>query len=167
MRIATTLAVVTLLAGCVTPSSSAWTPGPAAPPSAAPVRVAFVREPAAAEELGAVEANGRRPGVTLEALVAELRARAASIGGDQVRVDRFATRHEMVREQYAYDCSTTTTTHETRTVTRSGIGGRMETHTETVPVTKRDPKTCQGWHDVEAATLTLTGRAFRTKGAQP
>jgi hypothetical protein len=131
------------------------------------VRVAFVADPPGAEALGVVEANGRRPEVTLEALVAELRARAASIGADLVRVDRFATRHDLVTEQYSYDCSTTTTTHETRTVTRTGADGRLETHTETVPVTTREPKTCQGWHDVEVPTLTLTGRAYRSKGALP
>ena len=169
MRIGTTFAALALCAGCVPalPSSSAFVQGTAPAVPAAQVRVVGVGQPAGAQELGIVEANGGRPGVPLDAVVAELRSRAASIGADLVRLDGFATKYEMVTEQYTYDCGHTETVMETRTVTRTGFNGQLETAIETVPSTKWVSKTCTGTRQVEVARLTLTGRAFRSKGAQP
>ena len=51
-------------------------------------------------------------------------------------------------------------------MTRTDANGRLSTSTETVTVTEHQPKTCTGVRQVEAATLTVLGRAFRTrKGA--
>jgi hypothetical protein len=195
MRLPAWLPAAALCAACTTVSSSAYVPAPtgatpaapsAGPPvAAAAVAVRFTRDPAGAEELGVVEAHGAvgygsgrdvsrgktvsspRSGASLQAIVDELKKRVASVGGDVARVDAIATRYEMVRESYTYDCGTTTTTSEPRTVTRTGPDGRMTTQTEMQTVTKHDPRTCTGWRDVEAGVLTLTGRAFRSKGAQP
>ena len=156
-----------ILAGCATPSSSAWTPRPPPPPSGRPVRVVFFEGADGAEELGVVEANGRRPLVSLDAIVAELQGRAAAVGADVVRVDGFATRYETVRQEYTYDCSTIEMRMETSAVTVVGADGTPQTSFVTMPVTETVPKTCTGWQDVEVATLALTGRAFRTNGAPP
>ncbi len=169
MQLPRWLPSLALCASCATVTSSADLTGPPAPPSTAPgaVRVAFTRDPSGAEELGIVEAHGRRPGATLDALVEELRSRVATVGGDVARVDAFATTYENVTEAYTYDCGTTRTTSEPRTVSRSGPDGRMTTQTEMTTVTKHEPKTCTGYRQVEVAVLTLTGRAFRTKGPNP
>jgi len=129
--------------------------------------VRFTQEPTDAEELGIVEAHGSRPAATLEQVVAELRARVAALGGNLARVDEFATRYEMVSENYTYDCGTTETRQEPRTSVQPGPNGTTTTVTEYVSVTHHEPKTCTGVRQVEAATLTLRGRAFRAqKGVQ-
>ncbi len=162
------IAAVGLCSACVTPGSSAWTPGPPRSPAAAPARVVFVADPPGAEQVGIVEAHGPRPGVTLEALVAELGARGASVGADVVRVDRFATRYELVPETYTDVCGTETYTDtEVRTVSRTDPDGSVHVDTETVTVTKERPKECTGTREVEAAVLSLVGRAFRTRGGPP
>lgn len=181
MRLVAWAPALALCAGCTVVSSSAYAPGPRAAPSAGPVAVRFTADPPGAVEIGVVEAHGRRPQATLEALVDELRKRVAEVGGDVARVDGFATRYENVTETYTYDCGETTTTTEPRTVTKtdcSGSGtatagqstfGGCTTTTETTmeTVTKHEPKTCTGTQQVEAAVLTLTGRAFRTGGTKP
>jgi hypothetical protein len=171
--------------------AAAAAPAPA-PIAARVVAVRFTSDPPGAEEIAVVEAHATRSGATLkadpqdhagiggfdakkgnrssgslQAIVDALRARTAEVGGDAVRVDRFATTYDVVREAYRYDCSETRTTTEPRTVSRMGTGGRMETRTEMQTVTKREHKTCNGYRDVEVPVLTLVGRAFRTKGASP
>jgi hypothetical protein len=133
------------------------------PPTRGPVAVRLTQEPIDAEELGIVEAHGRRPAATLQQVLAELTGRVAALGGDIARVDAFATRYEMLSENYTYDCGTTETRQEPRTVTRSGPNGTMTTATEYVTVTQHEPKTCNGVRQVEAGTLTIRGRAFRAR----
>ncbi len=165
MRLA--LPALWLCAGCATASSSAWTPGPPPPPAPAPARVVFLAEPTGADPTGAVEAHGSTPGATLQEVVAELASRGASIGADLVRVDGFATRYEMIEVTHAYDCGTDVTTTEPQTVTTIGADGRVETHTDLVTVTRHEPRTCTETRQVEVPTLTLVGRAFRTRGGSP
>ena len=119
-------------------SSGYRTTGPELAPTQAPVFVSATRDPAAAWELGVVEAHGRRSVDTLEEIVSEFRARVASMGGDYGRIDRFDTRHDMVTETYTYGCGT-----------------------------PQAPMTCTGSRQVEVATLTVVGRAFRISRGTP
>ena len=128
------------------------------------MRISATRDPVGGVELGAVEAHSHGP-ASLVALMEELRSRVASLGGDFARIDGLATRYEMVREEYSYDCRTTETRYETRTVVGSGVEG-TSTSTESVPVTEYVPKTCHDTRWVEVATFSMTGRAFRT-GEEP
>jgi hypothetical protein len=159
-------AFLLLACACTTVQSSAVSTLPAAP-SAAPVAILLAREPQDADELGIVEAHGNRPAATLRDILAEFGTRVASLGGNLARVDSFGTRYEMISENYTYACGTTETVMETRTVTRSGPDGKMTIETETVPVTHHVPKTCTAVRQVEAAILTITGRAFRTGKSRP
>ena len=156
-----------LTCGCTTVGSSALPTRSAMAPATEPVAVRLNSDPANAEELGIVEAHGRRPAASLQQLLTEVTSRAASLGGDVVRIDAFATRYETVTEPYTYDCGTTETHTESRTVTRTGPTGSMTTTTESVPVTRHVQKTCNGVRQVEAATLTLRGRAFRARKDLP
>jgi hypothetical protein len=172
-----------LVPGCVTVASSVYRSAPATPDSPPPpsgeaapaaesgaaarwaeLPVSGTRDPAGAVELAVVEVHGRRTVATLASLVDEFRRRVAEVGGDHARIDRFATKYEMVSEPYTYDCGQTRTEHQTRTVSRTDAQGRSYSQVETVPVTRHEPKTCFGTRQVEAATLTLTGRALRTPG---
>lgn len=153
------------LSGCSAVQSSALPTGPRLAPSTAPVAVFVTRDPPDADEIAIVEAHGRRPVATLEALLGELRSRVAGLGGDRARIDGFATRYEMVTESYTYDCGTTEMRTETRTVSRPGPNGTSTMSTETVSVPRHVSKTCTGTRTVEAAVLTLTGRAFRARGS--
>jgi hypothetical protein len=158
-----------LLLGCAcsTVESSALRTTPSAPPNQGQVAVRFTQEPTDADELGIVEAHGRRPAATLQQVMAELTGRVAALGGDIARVDAFATQYEMLSESYTYDCGTTETRQEPRTATRTGPSGTMTTVTEYATVTHHEPKTCTGVRQVEGATLTIRGRAFRARrGAQ-
>lgn len=162
------LLIVCALSGtaCAAVQSSVLVTGPAQPPApgaGAVVTVSSTRDPAGAEELGLVEAHGRLPQARLGDLVAEFQGRVSSMGGNFARIDSFATRHELVAEQYTYDCGHDETRTETRIVTRPGTGGTTTTSTEPVDVTRHVAKTCFGTREVEAATLTLVGRAFRTR----
>jgi hypothetical protein len=159
------LAVLALASGCTAVESSVLPTGPRLPPSAAPVKVFTIRDPPGAEEVAIVEAHGKRPVATLEALLAEFRGRVAAVGGDRARIDGFATRYELVEESYTYDCGTTEMRTETRTVSRPGPNGTSSMSTETVSVPHHVSRTCTGTRTVEVAVLTLTGRAFRAKGA--
>ncbi|MFL5426984.1 MAG: hypothetical protein ACJ783_18360, partial [Myxococcales bacterium] len=118
--------------------------------------ILLTHDPDDATEVGIVEADGTRPAATLEGLLAELRRRTASLGGDVARVDRFATRYEMVTETYQYDCSTSQMRMESRTVVQTQADGTTTTSTEWVPVTEYVSKTCTGTREVEVGTLTLT-----------
>jgi hypothetical protein len=118
-------------------------------------------------EVGIVEVHGRLDAAGVAALVAELRRRTAELGGDVARVDAYRTRYETVTEEYTYDCSKTETTHETRTTSRPGPDGTTTLVRESVPVSRRVPQTCNGTRQVEVATMTLTGRAFRSKEPTP
>jgi len=142
--------------------SSGFTISHAVAPSSASVRVSATRDPPKAEELGVAEAHGTVPAATLDALLSEFRARVASMGGDYGRIDTLGTRHEMVTETYTYDCSTTETVTDTRTVSHVNPDGTVTFTTEAVPVTRTVSKTCIGERQVEVATLTVVGRAFRT-----
>ena len=147
-------------------------PQPATAPGAADavapntVEILLAREPAAGSEIGIVEAHGRRPAATLEALVGELRHRAADLGADAVRLDAIGSRFERVTEWFTYQCGTTTTEMQTRTVMSTDAQGHMTSRSETVPVTHYESKTCTGFHEVEVETMTLTGRAFRGSSAE-
>ncbi len=161
-------------AGCISPvqssalrteSAPVAVPARADPAAAPPVKVLLTHDPGGEAEIGVVEAHGRRPVATLEDLVAELRRRTLELGGDRVRVDAMGSRFELVTETYTYDCGTTTTDMQTRTVMGTDAQGHMTSRTETVPVTRHQPRTCTGSRQVEAETMTLTGRAFR--GAPP
>jgi hypothetical protein len=158
-----------LSAACAHPAarSSAVATGVPLPPSDRPVSVLLTRDPQDATEIGIVEADGTRPVATVDGLVAEIRNRVASLGGDVARIDRFATRYEMVTETYQYDCSTTETRMEARTVTQTQADGTTTTSTEWVPVTESVYRTCTGTREVEVGTLTITGRAFRTTEEAP
>jgi len=153
-----------LSAACVHAAarSSAVATGAPLPSSDRPVSVLLTHDPDDATEIGIVEADGRRPVATLDSLLAEIRSRAASLGGDVARIDRFATRYEMVTETYQYDCSTTETRMEPRTVVQTHADGTTTTFTEWIPVPQLVSRTCTGTRQVEVGTLTLTGRAFRT-----
>jgi hypothetical protein len=158
------LTLLALLSGCTGVQSSALPTRPGLAPSSAPVVVFTTRDPPGAEEVAIVEAHGRRPVATLEALLAEFQGRVAAVGGDRARVDGFATRYEMVTESYTYECGTTEHRTETRTVSRPGPNGTSTMSTESVTVPHHVSKTCTGTRTVEAAVLTLTGRAFRARG---
>ena len=147
--------------------SSAVATGAPLPSSDRPVSVLLTHDPDDATEIGIVEADGTRPVATLDSLLAEIRSRASSLGGDVARIDRFATRYEMVTETYQYDCSTTETRMEARTVVQPQADGTTTTSTEWVPVTEFVFRTCTGTREVEVGTLTLTGRAFRTTEEAP
>jgi hypothetical protein len=152
---------------CTHVESSEYRTGPTLPAASGAVAISATRDPASGQELGIVEAHGRRTDGALEAIVAEFRARVASMGGDYGRIDRFDTKHEMVTESYTYDCGTTETSTETRSVYQPGPNGTGSFTTQTVPVTRHVPKTCTGQREVEAATLTVVGRAFRAAKATP
>jgi hypothetical protein len=158
-----------LSAACVhaAPRSSAVATVAPLSPSNRPVSVLFTHDPDDATEIGIVEADGKRPLGTLDGLLAEIRSRSASLGGDVARIDRFATRYEMVTETYEYDCSTFETRTEPQTVTSTQADGTTTTSTQWVAVTEFVSKTCTGTRDVEVRTLTLTGRAFRTTEETP
>lgn len=127
----------------------------------------FTTDPPGAEQLGIVEAHGRRPAATLEELLAQLTDRVAAMGGDVARIDSFPTRYEMVSESYTYDCGTTRTRQEPQSVTTVDANGRPTTTTQWVTVTEHVAQTCTGFRQVEAATLTVQGRAFRTRKGNP
>jgi hypothetical protein len=165
MRVIT--AGLALCCGCSTVRSSALRTGNPARPAAGPVAVRFTDDPTNAEQLGIVEAHGRRPGAKLEEVLAEFTARVAALGGNVARVDAFPTRYEMITESYTYDCGTTQTHQEPRSVTRTDANGQPTTTTEFVTVTEHVAQTCTGFHQVEAATLTVQGRAFRTRKEGP
>ena len=156
------VSVLLLGAGCAQVQSSAFVTGRPLPPSTGPVEVSATRDPPGAEVLGVVEVHGRPPTATLESLVTEFCRGVASVGGDYGRIDSFATRHEMVTERYDYECGTTETEYQTQTVSGMGPDGSPTFTTQTVPVTKYVSKTCTGERQVEVATQTLVGRAFRT-----
>jgi hypothetical protein len=137
------------------------------PASDRPVSVLLTHDPDDATEIGIVEADGKRPAATLDVLLAEIRSRTASLGGDVARIDRFATRYEMVTETYQYDCSTTETRMEPQTVVSTQADGTTTTSTQWVAVTVTVPRTCTGTREVEVGTLTVTGRAFRTTEETP
>lgn len=141
--------------------------GAPAPPNPGPVAVLFTTDPSGAEQVGIVEAHGSRPGAKLEQVLAELTAQVAALGGDVARVDMFPTRYEMVSESYTYECGTTQTRQEPRTVTSVDANGTPTTTTDFVTVTEYVSQTCTGFRRVEAATLTVQGRAFRTKKGIP
>ncbi len=162
MRAAVPASLLLLSASCSQFQSSALITGRALLPSTGPVEISATRTPPAAEELGVIEAHGRLPLATLEALVSEFRARVASIGGDYGRIDHLATRHEMVTETHDYECGSTETETETQSVFRTGPDGTSSFVTESVPVSRYVSKTCTEQVQVEAATLTLVGHAFRT-----
>jgi hypothetical protein len=156
--------LLALAAGCATVGSSALATGPAAGPAAGQVAVVATRDPPG-QELGVIEVHGLRPQATLEQLVAELRRRAAEMGGDAARVDRYATRFEVVEVPHTYDCGTIEVETMTQLVTRVGPDGTVYTTPQTITVPKHRPKACHDIRRVDAAVLTLTGRAFRTRGA--
>lgn len=130
-------------------------------PLSGPVSVSATRDLPGAEELGIVEAHGIRPAAPLGEILAAFRSRVAELGGDYGRIDGFATRFEEVTESYTYDCGTNVTETQTRNVSTPGPNGTSTSRTETVTVTRHQPRTCTGTRQVEAATFTLTGRAFR------
>ena len=144
----------------VAAQSSAVATGPVSAPVTGPVSVLLSQDPPEARELGIVEAHGTQP-VELESLLAEFRARVASLGGDVARIDSFATRYEIVSELYTYDCSMLETHTEMRTVSHTEADGSITYATESVLVTEFVSKTCSEFRSHEEATLTLTGRAFR------
>ena len=139
----------------------------AAPPITGPVAVRFTTDPPGAEQLGIVEAHGRRPAARLEEVLAQLMDQVAALGGDVARIDAFPTRYEMVTESYTYDCGTTQTRQQPQTVTSVDSNGRPTTTTQFVTVTEHVPQTCTGVRKVEAATLSVQGRAFRTRKGIP
>jgi len=152
-----------LACGCSTARSSAIRTASAVPGGRQPVAVQFTQEPAVADELGLVEAQARMPPARLEQVLADLTGRVAARGGNIARVDAFATRYETAKESYTYDCGTTETRMEPRSVRRPGTNRSMATITEVVPVSYHQPKTCNGVRLVETATLTFRARAFRTR----
>ena len=135
---------------------------PVSAPPTGPVSVLLSRDPQDARELGIVEAHGTQP-VELESLLAEFRARVASLGGDVARIDSFATRYQIVSELYTYDCSSFESHTEMRTVSHTGADGSTNYTTDPELVTEFVWKTCSEFRTHEEATLTLTGRAFRTE----
>src|SRR5215470_3623267 len=78
----------------------------AAPPAAGPVMVRLTSDPPGAEQLGVVEAHGRRPAANLQEVLVQLTEQVAALGGDVARIDAFPTRYEMITESYTYDCGT-------------------------------------------------------------
>jgi len=152
-----------LACGCSTSKSSAIRTASAVPGGRQPVAVQFTQEPGDGDDLGIVEAKGSKPAATLEQVLAQLTGRVAALGGNLARVDGFGTRYETVQEKYTYDCGTTETRMEPRSVRRPGSNRSMATITEVAPVSYHQPKTCNGVRQVETATLTLRGRAFRTR----
>ncbi len=84
-------------------------------PNQGPLWVSAVRLPMGANEVGVVEASGT---ATIEELMREFTHRAAMLGGNFAKVDRIATRFEMVTQSqsYSYACGRTTCSG-TRTVT--------------------------------------------------
>ncbi len=162
MRAAAPASLLLLTASCAQFQSSAFITGRALPPSTDPVEISATRNPAGAKELGVIEAHGRLPVATLEALVAEFRTRVASIGGDYGCIDHLATRHEMVTETRDYECGSSETETEMQSVLQTGPDGSSSFVTESVPVSRYVSKTCTEQVQVEVATLSLVGRAFRT-----
>jgi hypothetical protein len=126
---------VALASACTHVGSSGYATGPTLAPSSGYVVVSATRDPASAQELGVVEAHGPRATATIEQIVAEFRARVASMGGDYGRIDAFPTKHDLVTQTYAYGCGT-----------------------------PKAPMTCTGYRQVEVATFSVVGRAFRTLG---
>jgi len=139
----------------------------AAPPVTEPVAVRLTSDPPGAEQLGIVEAHGPRPAAKLQEVLAQLTEQVAALGGNVARIDAFPTRYEMVTESYTYDCGTTRTRQEPQTVTSVDANGRPTTSTQWVTVTEHVAQTCTGFRQVEAATLTVQGRAFRTRKGIP
>ncbi len=156
-----------LVCGCSTVGSSAVRTASVVPGGREPVVVQFTQKPADADELGIVEAQGRGPAAKLQQVLAELTGRVAALGGNLARVDAFATRYDVVNESYTYDCGTTGTRLEPRSVTRPGPNRSMATITEVVPVSYHQPKTCNGVRKIETPTLTFRGRAFRARDHMP
>jgi hypothetical protein len=144
--------------------SSAILTAPELAPSPAEVQISATRDPAQGREIGVAEAHGRLGEVRLDEVIAEFRARVASMGGDYARIDSLATRHEMVKESYSYECGATETTTETRMVMQLNPDGSVVPTTETVQVQNYVSKTCIGEREVEVFTLAVVGRAFRTAG---
>jgi hypothetical protein len=165
VRVARAAPLLLLAASCAhAVQSSAYATGRTGAPSLDPVEIGATRAPSDAEELGLVEAHASPSAGTLQALVAEFRERVASLGGDYGRIDSMATRYELVAERYDYECGGTETVMETQTTSRTGADGVPVLETESVPVTRYVSRTCTGERMVEAATLTLVGRAFRRAG---
>jgi len=168
MRAPAFLLLITLAASsCTAVRSSVLRTGPALPPSTAPVTVSATRDPGSGDELGIIEVSGDVQAVTLETLVAELQKRAAELGGDYARIDRTAVRHEQGTVTRTYECGADETVWETRSETRVEADGTTSTTTDTVPVTRFVSRTCTEEVQVELATRTLTGRAFRTAATAP
>lgn len=132
-------------------------------PAQAPVHLSATRDPARADELGYAEAHVTMEPGALANAVAVFRERVAALGGDSGRIDSIATKHEIVTETWTYECGTTETTTETRMVLRVNADGVFVPDTETVTVSNYVPRTCTQTRDVEAVTLTVVGRAFRTR----
>jgi hypothetical protein len=165
---ARTAAATIMVVACVPAVvSSAVVTHPAPARSASTVSISATRDPAGAQEIGIVEAHGRRPQATAEALVAEFRSRVAMLGGDFGRIDDFATRHELRTESRDYECGGFETQMQTQSVVATGPDGSTAVTTEAVPVTTYVAKTCTEERQVEDATLTLVGRAFRTAKGSP
>jgi len=158
-------AVPVLLLGCASSqvASSVVRTGSATPLTGQAVAVRLTREPVDADELGIVEAHGARPAATLEQILTEFTRRVAALGGDVARVDAFATRYETVTESYTYECGTNVTHDEARMVTQTNPDGTTTTTWRHEPVTRYESKTCTGEREIEVATLTMRGRAFRAR----
>jgi hypothetical protein len=168
MRAAAPVSLLLLTAACSHQlQSSALITGRELPPSTAPVEISATRDPLRAEALGVVEAHGSIPVATLEGLVTAFRTRVASMGGDYGRIDDLATRHEMVTEQHDYECGSFETETEMQSVLQTEPDGSSTFVTQSVPVSRYVSKTCTEQVQVEAATLTLVGRAFRTARGTP
>jgi hypothetical protein len=151
-------------------TSAAASPTPAVSSPAAPVvltPVSATTVPEGAEEIGILEAHGRRPVARLDELLNEFRARIVSMGGNFGRIDQFPTKYEMVTETYTYDCGHDEFSTESRTVCNTDFKGNSHCSSQSVPVTRHVPKTCTGTRVVEAATLSLVGRAFHVPGETP
>lgn len=167
MRPLSVIALVPFVAACSHVQSSAHVTGQATAPSTAPVSVSATRDPSGARELGIVEAHGRLPAATLGRVLAEFSNRTAALGGDYGRIDRLSTRFEIITQSYTYDCGTSTTSYQSQTVCHSGPSGTTTCSTHSVPVTHHVPRTCSGTRQVEVATLTVVGHAYRVAGGSP
>jgi hypothetical protein len=162
MRAAGSSLLLLLGLACTHVQSSAYATRRALPPASAAVRISATRDPAQAEELGVVEAHAGMRVASLDEVIAEFRGRVAAMGGDYGRIDTVATKHEMFDETYTYECGSTQTTIETTTVSQVNADGSVSSTTQSVPLTTYVSQTCTGVRQVEASTLSVVGRAFRT-----
>lgn len=160
--------VSALAVGCapVVASSGVMTHAALAPSSSSStVTLSATLDPSGAEEIGIVEAHG--PAATFAQVAAEFRARVAALGGNFGRIDSFATRHELRTETRTYECGSYETQMQLQSSTTTGPDGSPVVTSEMVPVTVYVSKTCTDEQQVEHATLTLVGRAFRTPKESP